>query len=104
MTLYQAVAGDNRSALPAQLDGVSNLTGAAVVAHLVNTAPAGGSYTLTVTVTDATERTVLLRILSSDNIPAGDYLLEWQATFGDGSVLTWPTGGYDRVQIRPQLA
>jgi hypothetical protein len=105
MSLYLAVQGDNRTVLPAYLTGVSDLTGAtAVVAHLTGVYPATGTYSLGVTVTDPANRAVRLTIQSTDSVAPGEYLLEWQVTFSDGTVLTWPTDGYDLLRVRPQLA
>lgn len=34
---------------------------------------------------------------------AGDFIAEWQATLGDGTVQTWPEEGYLLVVIREDL-
>lgn len=103
MTVYRAVAGDNLTPLPATLDGVSNLTGATVVAHL-QPVGTGSSHTLDVTVLSATDRTVTLDLVASANVAPGPYRLEWQATYPDTTVLSWPTTGTDWLIVRPQLA
>lgn len=103
MTIYRVVAGDNNTPLPATLNGVTNLTGATIRAHLTPVGT-GATHDLGVSLVDAAASKVQLSIASTDAVTAGVYFLEWQATFPDTTVLTWPTRGTDVLLVRPQLA
>lgn len=104
MTLYRAVEGDNKTPLPATLDGVDDLTGATIVAHLKPINTGGAPHSLDVNIIDGTAGTVKLEVDTADTVAAGLYQLEWQATFPDTTVLTWPTKGVDYLLVRSQLA
>jgi hypothetical protein len=78
-----------------------NLTGAAVSFHMV-------SDTTTVTgaasIVSAAAGTVSYTVSATDLAVAGTYQQEWQVTFGDSTVLTFPSNGYNRIVVLPDLA
>lgn len=92
-TLEYAVTGDIKDFRTLTLGGVTDLAAAsAVEAHVWrhNT-----HATLAASIVDATARTVRIELGDTSGwLPtiatAGDWNLEIQVTFADGTVLTWP--------------
>lgn len=108
MTNWNRVAGDVNDTITAQLAGVETLTGVdTIVAHVKRTGTT--AVTLPATVTDAATRTVTAELGAETGwlatVAEGVvYRVEWEATYIDGSKVTWPSRGTDTLTIRSQLA
>lgn len=99
MTTWNKVAGDIGDTIIVDLGGIANLTAVTdVEAHVwkQGTDPA----VLDATVLDSDECTITVELGDGTGWLAtatqGRWSLEYQLTFGDGSVLTWP-------QMKPDL-
>ena len=104
MTSWKRVQGDVNDTVTVTLDGVATLNAVtAVAAHVWR--PSVPPVTLTAAVTNAATRlvTVQLGTWLATAVPDNWYL-EVQATFADGSVLTWPAGTPDKILVRAQGA
>ena len=109
-TLIEAVAGDIGDTRNVSLLGVVNLTAAAsVVSHVKY---AGTTDTLTAAIDgdgSAGTITVDLGTLVGHWLPAGpavgNWQIEHQVTFNDGSILTWPNDddSPDYLPVRAQI-
>jgi hypothetical protein len=53
---------------------------------------------------DRTANRVHYEWLALDTLHPGLYEAEWQVTYADGSVLTFPNDDYNTVEITPQVA
>jgi hypothetical protein len=105
MTTWQKVAGDVGDTITVTLGGIANLTAvSAVAAHVWQN---GGSATvLDAAVTDAVACEILVQLGDTGEwLPTasyGRYSLEYELTFLDGSVLTWPQMRPDEIVVRSQ--
>lgn len=108
MTLYEIKQNDTRPRPDALLrfsDGtIPNLTGATVkfIAREVTSAEA--KIDAAATITDVPTGAVEYTLLAADTDLTGTYYCEWEVTFADSSVQTFPTRGFDRLRIRGDLA
>jgi hypothetical protein len=108
--LQPAVLGDVGDTRIVRLDGIEDLSGVtALEAHVwVGTRRVATQETLTATVLDPTERTITVN-LGTDLVTGwlpnvatrGEWNVEYQATFGS-TVLTWPNGKPDTIDVREQ--
>jgi len=103
-------AGDIGDTRTVRLDGVEDLENVeAIEAHV---ARSGVTATLSCSVADASERTVIIALgtAESDWLPSGpatgQWLVQIEVTFDNGDKLTWPSAG-DRgaftLEVYPQL-
>lgn len=107
---FRRVQGDVNDTLVVQLTGVASFTGATVVAHVWK--DSGAATNLAAAVVNGTTSTgspcgvctVNLGSWLATATPSLNWQLEYQVTFGDGSVLTWPDGAPDTIEIRAQGA
>jgi hypothetical protein len=96
MTRYARVQGDTGDTLAVQLTGVATFTSALAIAKVW--IPGGTAESLTAEITPEGVCTVALGTWLADAV--GDYLIEYEITFDDGSVITWPEGPPDQVHVR----
>lgn len=114
MTYYR-VTGDTESPLgPDRLtdeDGATvDLSGATVALHVWSATD--GSTLISddtsgnVSITDAANGEVEYEFQSGDLDTAGQYHYEWEVTFSDGGIETWPSrdGDYGVLVVRPEGA
>ena len=81
-----------------------NLTGATVVMLLKLIESPFTAYSLTASVVSAAAGTVKsLGTASGFPTVAGSYRQEWQVTFGDTTILTFPSDDYNTVIIQEDL-
>lgn len=57
-----------------------------------------------VSVTDASAGKVKYEWSAGDTDTAGVYQAEWEVTYGDGTIETFPNSGYTRILVVAQLA
>jgi hypothetical protein len=110
VTEYRRVNGDSRDTAVAFLYGVATFAGATAVGHVWS--PTVATANLTATVVDGTDRegnpcgvvTVNLGTGGGwlSTAAAGTWFLEYQVTFPDAAVLTWPARNPDTVVVRAQ--
>lgn len=111
--LKGAVQGDVNDERVVALDGVDSLANVSSIAvHVWR--PGVDVVTLTATVLDADERTITIPLGATaegwlgtiDLTPMSrrDYFVEYQVTWADGTVLTFPAEGYDTLPVRTQGA
>jgi hypothetical protein len=102
MTSWNRVQGDIGDTVVVTLGGVADLTAVdTIVAHIKR----GDTIEeLDATVTSAVNRTVTVELGAADGWLAtaapGRWRIEYQATFLDGSVLTWPDDQPDTIIVR----
>jgi len=106
MATIRRKQGDTYPPIEATLenkDGTAiNLTGATVAFH---TKRAGTVVTnAAATVTDATGGEVSYTLVAADTAAAGEYEIEWEITFSDGSTQSVPTDRNDILIVAPQIA
>jgi hypothetical protein len=104
MTTWNRVQGDVGDTIVVTLNGVADLAAVtAVEAHVWRGATVA---TLTAAVTDADELEVTVELGDDEGwlatAAAGAWRFETQATFADGSILTWPSSGTDHIKVRAQ--
>lgn len=107
MTLWKRVAGDVDDTIVAQLGGIDNLdTVASVEAHVWTLSSRAN---LTAAVADSAARTITVELgdetgwlATQAPIVATKWQVEYEVTFLDGSVKTWPEGPPDVIEVRPQ--
>lgn len=104
MKLAPAVSGDVGDTRTVTLAGIADLDSVtAIEAHVWRNSVT--PVTLSATVTDATERTITVQLggvggwLSTAE--RGNWLIEYELTFGS-TVLTWPAGEPDVLQVRDE--
>ena len=102
------VAGDIGDTRNVTLGGVQTLVGATAVAHVRYLADPTVIADLAATITSTTDRTVTVNLGTSGGwLPSrpasGDWDIEVEVTFGDGSVLTFPDGDPDTLTVRDDL-
>lgn len=80
-----------------------NLTGSSVRFHMRNLA---GSLVVDAAASIVTPLTGLVRYdwQPADTATVGSYQAEFEVTYGDGSIETFPNNGYIRVQITDDIA
>lgn len=105
MTTWMRVQGDLKDTLTVTLDGVADLNAVtAVIAHVWRSGVP--VVNLTAAVTNAATRLVTVQLGSAGGWLASATPTTWrfevQATFADGSVLTWPAGTPDMIVVRAQ--
>ena len=109
MTTYYVKQGDTAPVAAATLLDPSgapvSLSGASVVFHMSDQARAVVVNAAAIIDPDqvGNKGKVTYQWLIADTDTVGIYLAEWQVTFADSSVQTFPNLGYDTVQIDPQL-
>lgn len=102
--LTPAVSGDLGDTRTVRLDGLTDLENVtAIEAHVWRTSTAG--VVLAAAVVDATERTVRINLGEASGWLAtaepGTWFIEVEATFNDGSVLTFPSNAQPRNALAP---
>jgi len=98
---FQMKQNDTRPSLYVNLaqDGsVVDLTGAAVKFHM------GTVIDTAAVITDATRGSVRYDWLAADTATAGSYRAEFQVTFSDGGIETFPNDGHLIINIYSELA
>ena len=109
MTNLYAVVGDDKqtrtvtlkSGTPATAVDLTNASAVAFHATGINNA---GSISKAGTFVASTAGTASVQLVTADLVTAGVYSVEWQVTFSDGTVATFPDPGTDTLTIRSQLA
>jgi len=81
-----------------------NLTGATVKFMMWAPGDAAVKVNASATITDATLGKVSYTPNSTDTNTIGDYLVEWQVTFGGGAVETFPNSGWQKVRVVDDIA
>lgn len=104
MKYRPAVSGDVGDTRLVVLDGIDDLTTvSSIEAHVWRNAVA--PVTLTTTVTDAVARSVTVQLGGAGGwLPTaapGTYHIEIEVTIGS-TVLTWPNGAPDQIEVRAQ--
>ena len=101
-------SGDIGAVRTGTLSGVQTLAGATAVTRIRHNT-GGAPVDLTTTITNATTRTfsVALGTAVDDWLPAGPlrgvWLVEVIVTFGDDSVLTFPSTNFDYLTVEEDL-
>lgn len=103
--LRPAVQGDVNDVRTLRLDGVESLTAvSAIVGHVWQNR--GPRVALDAAVVDDVERTVTLSLGGAGgwlaSVDPGGYFVELQATFQDGSKLTWPAARPASINVRAE--
>lgn len=105
MTMIRRVQGDVKDTVIVTCDGVVDLT-AVTAAECHVWKGTATATTLTAAVTNATLRQVTVQLGGASGWLAtakpGEYFFETQLTYADGSILTWPSGAPDSIQVRRQ--
>jgi hypothetical protein len=97
-----------QATLQQAIDGVTSpidLTGATV--KFMMRPVAGGAATVNAAATivgSAANGVVQYQWLATDTATVGDYVYEWQITFGDGKVATVPTLGQESLGVIDDIA
>jgi len=107
---YRRVVGDTESSIEDQLTGDGTVISIedfnAVEIHIEK--PDGtvltDDTTGAVTVENSTEGKVRYDFQSGDLDQTGRYRYEWEVTFGDGGVLTFPGDSMAKIFVRDELA
>ena len=105
ISLKPAVTGDVNDARTVRLDGVANLSAVSTItSHVWRVGVAHA--VLATTVVDADARTVRISLGGAGGWLASavpdTYSVEVEATFADGSVLTWPDARPMTLTVREQ--
>lgn len=100
--------GDTAPAIAEQLfDGLGvavNLTGATVKFMMWGQGDAAIKVNAAATITDAALGKVSYTPIAADTNTSGDYLVEWQVTFGGGAVETFPNSDWQKVRVKDDIA
>lgn len=88
----------------ADADGPIDLTGATVRFHLRNINGTSTVVDAAATVVSAAAGTVRYDWTVDDTATAGNYVAEWEITFGDGTEMTCPNTGHTSVAIIEDIA
>lgn len=83
---------------------VVDLTSATVRFIAKDTSDSSVAIDAAATLTDAANGQVEYRFTTGDTDTAGKFNVEWEVTFVDATVQTFPTRGYDRLKIYGELA
>jgi hypothetical protein len=102
MSRWERVQGDVDDTITVTLGGIADLDDVtAVEAHVWTTSE---RETLSAAVADSAARTILVQLGDANgwlaSATAATWLAEWQLTFADGSVKTWPAGKPDEIKVR----
>jgi hypothetical protein len=105
--MWKRVAGDVDDTIVPQLGGIVNLDAvASVEAHVWTSAT---RVNLSAAVTDSAARTITVELgdetgwlATQAPVVATKWQVEYELTFLDGSVKTWPEGSPDLIEVRPQ--
>jgi hypothetical protein len=81
-----------------------NLTGATVKLFIRKADGTGSPLSRTVTIVTAANGTVRYEWDPADTADVGDFVMEYQITFGDGKIATVPTEGYLTLSIIDDIA
>jgi hypothetical protein len=109
MTVYYVKQGDTAPVATATLldpsgDAVS-LSGATVRFHMKDATTVIVDAAATPDADQVTNKgKVTYQWLTANTTTAGTFRAEWQVTFADATIQTFPNYGYDTVQIESQLA
>jgi hypothetical protein len=108
MATHDIKRNDTRPFFPVTLtyedNSLVNLSGATVVLHARNRANNELKFSVAVTVTDAALGQLEWRPVASETDEAGSFQCEWEVSFFDGTVQTFPTRGYDRIRVLGDIA
>lgn len=102
MSTWTRVRGDVNDTVVVQLNGADNLNG--VIDAKAYVRYGNRSDELAATVLDSTARTVTVDLSPwLETAAAGQWDIEYQLTFGDGRVRTWPESRTDKIIVRDEL-
>ena len=108
MTVYQMKRNDTRPRPDALLrcsDGsIPDLTSASVLFIATYQGSTVVKINAAATILDVPTASVEYPITADDSDTAGNFNVEWEVTFADASVMTFPTTGYDLLVIGGDLA
>lgn len=112
MTEHRKVQGDVNDVAVAYLYGVANFTGATVVGKVWTATTAAVPLTASVTIgVDESGNACGICTVDLGGVAGwlktatpGYWFLEYEATFADGTVLTWPEHSPDTVVVRAQAS
>jgi hypothetical protein len=109
MATHDIKRNDTRPYWPVTLtyeDGTAvNLSGATCVFHARNRSTNVVKFSVAVTVTDSTAGEIEWRPLASETDEIGQFDCEWEVTFADGTIQTFPTRPpNDRLRVHGDLA
>lgn len=106
MAKYQIKQNDTLPSVEAELlnadNSVINLTGC-TVRFLLATAPGETPKGGAAVITSALQGKVRYDWAASDTAEVGEFLGEFQITFGDGRILTVPNGSYIEIEVVSDL-
>jgi len=86
-------------------DGVAvPLTGATVRFHMYDQMRTTAKIDGAATITDAANGVVVYSWAAGDTDTTGWYWGEFEVTFSDGSIETFPNTGYTSIKVSPELA
>lgn len=106
MSSFQIKTNDTAPPIEATLTAASvavDLTSATVRFHMVDSANAV-KVDAAATIVTAGDGTVKYSWDAADTDTAGRYRAEWEVTFSDGTIRTFPTPGYTTVVVHGDLA
>ena len=89
------------------LDGLGApvvLTGASVKFMMYGPGETSPKVNVAATITDASLGKVSHTWLAAHTDTPGDYLVEWQVTFGGGSIETFPNSDWQKVRVKDDIA
>ena len=99
--------GDTSPAIEATLKdntgNVVNLTGASVRFHMA-TLGFSSKIDAAATIVNASEGKVKYEWQSADTVTADSFIVEWEITYSDSSVETFPNDGYTRIKIERKVS
>jgi hypothetical protein len=100
--------GDTAPAIAEQLfDGLGtavDLAGASVKFMMWGAGGTAVKVNAAATITDAPTGKVSYTPIATDTDTPGDYLVEWQVTFGGGAVETFPNSDWQKVRVKDDIA
>jgi len=100
--------GDTAPAIAEQLlDGLGapvNLASATVKFMMWGQGGTAVKVNAAATITDAALGKVSYTPSATDTDTPGDYLVEWQVTFGGGAVETFPNSDWQKVRVKDDIA
>lgn len=100
MAEWHRVRGDVKDTIVAQLGGIADLSTATDVIGIIT--QDGETFSqLDGSVSDAASSQVTISLAAwLPTAAEGDWWIEYEVTFGDGSSKTWPERGQDRIHVR----